>query len=201
MQKLIGLLAVLVCLPAILIIIIRYILIVIAVEGRSMYPTLNDGDRVLAVRFDVCPRWLRSLLRPERRLNRGRIVLVSPWLLPSANLKDLNATTVFIKRIIGVGGDTVVTSITDMDRELWPDHLAAHDSEGKRTWHIPPGHFFVLSDNLPGGYDSLTWGPVSYRTVLGIAIRNLSRRASLNENNSPPALRNHPGVQAGGVEQ
>jgi signal peptidase I len=128
-----------------------------------MHPTLNHGDRVLAL-----SKW------PARWLRRGQLVLIWPWLPAARALRHKHKLTPFIKRVIGIAGDTLVTSIDDLDQDFWPDHLQAHDTQGMRTWHIPPRHIFVRSDNLPGGYDSLSWGPVPYHTVLGIVILRLS---------------------------
>jgi hypothetical protein len=82
----------------------------------------------------------------------------------------------FIKRIVGVEGDTLVTSITDLAEHLRPEQLAAHNGEGLRSWHIPPGHIFVRGDSSPGGHDSLTWGPVASRTVLGVVVMRMEKR-------------------------
>jgi signal peptidase I len=90
----------------------------------------------------------------------------------------LNKETPFIKRIVGVEGDTLITTLGDIAAHLQGDQLAAHDDSAKRTWHIPPKHVFVLSDNLPGGDDSLSWGPVPRRNVLGLVLMRLPNKLS-----------------------
>ncbi len=144
---------------------IRFGLLVVTVEGQSMYPALQHGDRVLALR-----------MLPRRLLRKGQIVVISPWLESNYSRKLSPGTETFIKRVVGVGGETLVTSIADLQERFHSGHLPAHDSQGLRTWHIPPHHIFVCSDNLPGGYDSLTWGPVPQHTVLGVVIMRLPRR-------------------------
>lgn len=148
---------------------IRFGLLVVTVEGQSMYPALQHGDRVLALR-----------ILPRSRLRNGQIVVVSPWLESTHSRKLSPGTETFIKRVVGVGRDTLVTSITELQERFHDAHLPAHDTEGLRTWHIPPRHIFVRSDNLPGGYDSLTWGPVPYHTVLGVVAMRLPRRTPID---------------------
>jgi signal peptidase I len=151
----------LICLLTILA--LRLALVVVTVEGPSMYPALSHGDRVLVLRI-----WPRSWIR------KGHIVLVFPWLEAGRRVKLSDIPMPFIKRVAGVAGETIVTSISDLATELWTDHRAAHDTDGRRTWHIPPKHIFAISDNLPGGYDSLSWGPIPHHTVLGVVVKKLS---------------------------
>jgi signal peptidase I len=133
------------------------------VRPRS-YPALKNGDRVLALR-----KWPRAWLR------KGQIVLVDPWIASQPTRTGYSRLEKpFIKRIAALGGDTLVTSITDLYSDLRPRQLPLHDETGKRTWHIPPGSIFALSDNRPSGMDSLTWGPVPSKTVLGVVIAKLS---------------------------
>jgi signal peptidase I len=154
--------------PLILLIIffvlVRTALVVVTVESTSMYPTLNDGDRVLALRY-----W------PARWLRKGQIVLVWPWLSPLVNSRTLGRPDFapFIKRIVALPGETIVTSITDLDERHHPHVQSMHDGEGNRTWHIPPGHLFVRGDYVPGGVDSLTWGPIPFKSVIGLVVMRL----------------------------
>lgn len=144
----------------------RFGLLVVTIEGQSMYPTLNSGERVLAMR-----RW------PVRWLRKGQIVLVDPWRASNpARRRYFQTEKPFIKRIAAVTGENIVTSITDLYDVLRPAQLPFHDEAGKRVWHIPPGSIFVLSDNRPAGMDSLTWGAIPSTTVLGVVIATLPGR-------------------------
>jgi signal peptidase I len=141
-------------------------LLVVTVENVSMYPNLLPGDRVLAVRT-----W------PRRWIRRGDIVLVGPW-SSGANSEKLlgkDKSIPFIKRVVGLSGDTLQSSILEVDEVLRPHLLYAHDSEGHRLWHIPPGHVFVRGDNPIGGFDSLSWGPIPFQSILAVVILRLSR--------------------------
>jgi signal peptidase I len=149
---------------SLLFLLVRTTLIVATVESKSMSPTLVHGDRVLILRY-----WPRGWLR------RGHIVLVYPW--PAIRGKETTGTVPFIKRVVGLPGDTLVTSIKDLDQFHQASELAAHDSDGNRTWQIPPGHLFVRGDYPIGGWDSLSWGPVSFSCVLGLMVMKLPPKA------------------------
>ena len=144
----------------------RTVLLVVTVENRSMLPTLAEGDRVLVARH-----W------PTRRLRKGHIVLVWPWGRPTAGAGP-SRDHPYIKRLVGLPGETIVTSITELDQVNRAREAAAHDSQGRRVWHVPAGHCFVRGDHPIGGFDSLSWGPVPMRHVLGVVIKTLPRKAS-----------------------
>ena len=154
-------------------VLLRRVLLVVAVEGASMVPTLHYGDRVLVWR--CCPhRWLR----------RGRIVVVaheadlsrSHWPIPQE-------PALYIKRVVGLPGDTVQWS---------PDTRPVKAGDGKggngttpgatpvgagngETYRleVPPRHLFVCGDNRPGSRDSRYWGPLPLRSLRGIVLTKL----------------------------
>lgn len=142
----------------------RATLVVVTVVGQSMTPALQTGDRVLVLRY-----W------PSGRLRIGHIVLVWPWGMAPSGPKPFSETP-YIKRIIGLPGDTLVTSLVELNDFHRRRESAAHDSNGQRVWHIPPGHVFVRGDNPLRGFDSLSWGPIPFRGVLGIVIKTLPRK-------------------------
>ncbi len=75
---------------------------VITVEGTSMNPTLADGERLFVTAYDV-----RFGSAPER----GDVVIchypgrTSKW--PSESIPIFTVKTDFVKRVVGVPGDTV----------------------------------------------------------------------------------------------
>jgi signal peptidase I len=154
-------------LPLVVFTLVRSFLMLVTVENRSMSPALEDGDRVLAVRH-----W------PARLLRHGHIVLVQPWGKPPASMGRAEGG-LFVKRIVGLPGETLVTSITELDTAHRVRALAMHNSQGQRAWHIPPGHVFVRGDQPLGGFDSLSWGPLPVQSVLGVVVKTLPRQASL----------------------
>lgn len=141
---------------------IRRMLVVVTVNSYSMSPALEDGDRVLVVR-----QWPRAWLR------KGQIVIVWPWQLPPEGPSPFGVEGPFIKRIVGLAGDVLVTSLAELAEIQRPLEAAAHDSNGLRTWQIPSDHIFVRGDHPIGGFDSLAWGPVPTQYVLGVVVMKL----------------------------
>lgn len=161
---------------------IQLALVVVTVESQSMMPALVPGDRVLALRY-----W------PKRWLKTGRVVIVWPWPDQKARgkitflSKDKDKVVPFIKRIVALPGDTVVTSINELPENYKRNLAALHDSTGNRTWQIPRDHVFVRGDNRMNSVDSAVWGPVPMRGVLGVALMSLPREA----NTAPPISLRH----------
>jgi signal peptidase I len=147
---------------ALLLLWVRRGLLVVTVRQNSMFPALQNGDRVLVVRH-----W------PGRWLRKGQIVVVWPSHVMAPYPDDPASGTPFIKRVVGLSRERIVTSIEELHDILRPRYMAAHDSEGKRMWDIPAGHIFVLGDHVPRGFDSLTWGPVPLKCVLGVVVMKL----------------------------
>jgi len=148
---------------------IRNLLVVVTVESTSMSPTLLDGDRVLVLRY-----W------PATLLQKGNIVIIWPGRItePDDRSGPFNVTP-FIKRVVALPGEKIVTRFDELDEfhKSKPFLRSKHDINGNREWHIPPGHFFVRGDNPIGSFDSLSWGPIPDRSLLGIVVMKLSHKA------------------------
>jgi len=85
----------------------------------------------------------------------------------------------FIKRVIGVGGDTVackqdvlyVNGHRLVEPYLYPkSNQCSGDSFNGRTVHVPPGHVFVMGDHRDDSEDSRVHGPVPNSDVIGRAF-------------------------------
>ncbi len=84
----------------------------------------------------------------------------------------------YIKRVIGVPGDTVMVRngdvyvndrILDQSSYLKPTvktYGGAFLKEGVAVG-VPPDYFFVLGDNRPGSSDSREWGFVPIKSIIG----------------------------------
>lgn len=139
---------------------LRLALMVVTVQGRSMSPTLEHGDRVLVWRF-----WTTWWLR------RGHIVLIQPW------GESVGNASLWIKRIVGLPGEIVVAPLGQL-----PAYLGSSlQTQQSQIWQIPPGYIFVQGDNREASVDSFFWGPISFRQVTGIMLGKLAHRDNISE--------------------
>ncbi|KGA96118.1 signal peptidase I [Alkalihalobacillus alcalophilus ATCC 27647 = CGMCC 1.3604] len=145
---------------------IRYFLFApIVVDGESMTPTLQDGDRMIVNKFSY------RLFEPERF---DIVVFHAP------GGKD------YIKRIIGLPGDEIEYSSDvlyvngEPVDEVFLEELKGR-YEGERLTNnftledvtnqfvVPEDHLFVLGDNRRHSKDSRDIGTVPYEEVIGKA--------------------------------
>jgi len=148
------------------VLVVRRCLVVATVESQSMSPALQERDRVLAFRC-----W------PARWIRRGDIVLVWPSPHDLKYNKDgkIFGVIPLIKRVAGLPGDMIYSRLDELDEYHKEKLRFMYDLEGKKEWYIPDGHFFVRGDYPIGGFDSLSWGPISYNSLLAIVIMKLPR--------------------------
>ena len=146
------------------------------IPSGSMKPTLLIGDHILVSKFNYGIKLplIRSTLLPIGTPKRGDIVV---FIYPEDRSKD------FIKRLIGVPGDTI--EIRDkkilinglpykdkhgvyVDHMIIPGSVQPRDNFGPVT--VPEKKLFVMGDNRDESYDSRFWGMVDQRDVLGKAL-------------------------------
>lgn len=131
----------------------QFVLLSIVVDGSSMYPTLQDKERVMAFRLGA----------PKQ----GSIVILS---------EETGLDLVLVKRVVAAEGQTV--EITEEGIVLVDGEPLDEDFDAilphKRGDHdypvtVPEGHIFVLGDNRNGSSDSRynTVGFVDKDEVLG----------------------------------
>ena len=124
----------------------RFIITPIRVNGTSMDTTLKDGDIMILNIIDY----------KLNGLNRFDIVVVNEG-------KEL-----IIKRIIGLPGETIEYK----DNQLYINGKKIKDSYGSRKTEdfsvtVPKGKYFVLGDNRTNSMDSRVFGPFSTEQILG----------------------------------
>jgi signal peptidase I len=130
---------------------LRRRLVVVDVDGISMLPTIEPGDRVIVRRATI------DLLR------RGQLVVVERprrdggWVWPPL-AKRIADREWMIKRVAALPGDAV------------PPDVAAQAP--KLTGHaVPPGCLLLLGDNTDASVDSRDIGYVPADRLLGVVLR------------------------------
>jgi signal peptidase I len=141
------------------------------VKQDSMFPTIQENEYVLIDKLS--PRF--------DDYGRGDIVVFQP---PAGYEQD---GIPFIKRVIGLPGDTVslqngrvfVTpeggSPVALDEpyvvEINGERATTLPRDAERTdgWTVPAGEYFVMGDNRPQSQDSRFFGPIERDSIIGRA--------------------------------
>ena len=139
------------------ILVFTFIVRQVTVDGRSMVPTLEDGDKLIVQHLMYTPA-------------RGDIVVIDSQSLGKP----------LIKRVIACGGDTIdidfnsgtVTVNGEVLHEDYIKDLTQLD-EGGQTYPVtvPSGYYFVMGDNRMDSLDSRSSqvGLVSEDEIMGKA--------------------------------
>jgi signal peptidase I len=125
----------------------------IRVDGSSMVPTLTNGQ------FVMVNRLIYRYSDPDH----GDVVVFH---------YPRDPTQEYIKRIIGLPGDTVTIAnghVYINGQEIDEPYIAA-STRASGEWQVPGDHIFVLGDNRNNSQDSRNFGFVSMENVIGKAI-------------------------------
>jgi signal peptidase I len=142
------------------------------IPSSSMEPTLHCArptqgcearlsDRVLANRF----------IYHFRSPDRGEIVVFNT---PKEAQQMCGASGTFVKRLIGLPGDTVTERTGGIlfingarlnEPYIKPDRRAHDSTTG--TWRVPKGEYFFMGDNRGESCDSRRWGSVPRENLIG----------------------------------
>lgn len=136
---------------------------IIAVEGSSMVPTLQDGDRLLLYSVGYTPE-------------AGDVVVLT---------KDSFLETPIVKRVIAVGGQTVEIDYEDrcvrvdgaeLDEPYINELMEQPYWDQSDVIEVPEGSVFVMGDNRNHSSDSRDehLGCVDNQLILGRAVLILS---------------------------
>lgn len=147
---------------ALLVVISAFFVRLSGVVGSSMYPTLENGDQLLISAFGYD--------QPER----GDIVVL---------MADGYMEKPLVKRVIGLGGDTVeVDSTTNTvyvnGQALYEPYInqltePMYTGDMNGPFVVPEGQVFVMGDNRNGSSDSrklIEIGPIPYEKIVGKAF-------------------------------
>ena len=137
------------------VLIVVFVVQPVKVEGTSMSPHLADQERI----------FVNKLSYRFSNIGRGDIVVF--WY-------PRNPAKSFIKRVIGVPGETVeikqgvvfVDGLRLEEPYVRPEYVD-HDYH---TAKVPEGQYFVLGDRRNSSNDSRNWGCVPRRNIFGKAV-------------------------------
>jgi signal peptidase I len=155
--------------PLILVLITRtFIFQAFKIPSASMENTLLIGDHILvnkSIYFDPIPKLGISLF-PRRDPQRGDIMVFK---YPGDPTKD------YIKRLIGVGRDTVTVRRPNVliDGQMRDEPYAVYIREFTKKdgdYHVPEGRYFMMGDNRDNSEDSRFWGFLDRDLIKGKAF-------------------------------
>lgn len=146
------------------------------IPSGSMEDTLAIGDHLLVSKFIYGTKipFTDSRILKFRDPRQGDVIVFEYPVDPS---KD------FIKRVVGVPGDTVQginkkvyvngkpyenPHEVHKESDLIPKEQNPRDTFGPVT--VPPGAYFVMGDNRDRSYDSRFWGFVKMDKIKGLAF-------------------------------
>lgn len=125
----------------------------VRVDNISMQPTLKPGEFLLVNKIEY----------KLGQIQRGDIVVFH---------YPLNPREDYIKRVIGLPGDTVTISNTRVmvnNQTLTEPYISA-PPQYSGSWEVPEGKVFVLGDNRNQSSDSHSWGFVPHDNIVGKAL-------------------------------
>src|SRR4030043_643725 len=138
---------------------IRYFLIQpFFVQGASMEPNYEDGQYLI----------IDEITYRFREPERGEVIVFK---------YPQNPSEFFIKRIIGLPGETLKISGSQIiiENESNPDGFILDESSylknipnmGQETLILKNDEYFVLGDNRSASFDSRRWGALPKRDIIG----------------------------------
>ena len=133
------------------------------VKQESMENTLMPDQYVLV-----------DKLTPQfSEYHRGDVIVFNP---PPGWTQDPGGSP-FIKRVIGVGGDSVdihgghvfINGVQISEPYLFEGQATQLSTDSGKTWKLGPSQLFVMGDHRQASEDSRQFGPIDKSTVVGRA--------------------------------
>jgi signal peptidase I len=165
---------------AILALIIRsFVVQAFKIPSGSMEDTLLIGDHLLVNKFiyGLQVPGIDGRLLTIREPQRGDIVVFE---FPEDHDKSFWKRRDFIKRVIGLPGDTIEVrdkkvyvngQLHVVPEAVFKDGtLVPGGRDNMPAVKVPAGHYFMMGDNRDRSYDSRFWGFVSNEEIKGLAF-------------------------------
>ncbi len=137
----------------------KYVAQPFIVNGASMDPTFETGQYLIVDQLTY-----NFIDKPKR----GEVIILK---------YPVNPSVFFIKRIIGLPGDTLIVNtgkITIKNKEnpngfILNEKYITDEHRTSDTFEITLGEteYFVMGDNRPSSSDSRTWGPLESKYIIG----------------------------------
>jgi signal peptidase I len=146
---------------------------VFRIPSSAMEPTLHCAKGANPGCLGEADDMIVVQLSGAAGIKRGDIVV---FRTPPAAATRCGEGGIFVKRVIGLGGETVHEDkhgFIDIDgKQLSEPYISsgarlADTQHFGATWRVPRGDYFVLGDNRPNSCDSRTWGSVPAHNVIG----------------------------------
>ncbi|MDJ0728914.1 MAG: signal peptidase I [Crocosphaera sp.] len=154
------------------------------IPSSSMEPTLEINDRLI----------IEKLSYHFREPVRGDVVVFHP----TDRLKDEGFHEAFIKRIIGLPGETVQVKegkVYINGSEITEKYIAEDPNYDYGPKVVPEGEYLVLGDNRNNSLDSHYWGFVPKDKIIGKAFVRFwpfNRLGSLDQQPLYPGQNENP---------
>jgi len=126
------------------------------IPSGSMLPTLQIDDRLVVEKLTY------DFSQPDH----GQIIVFTP---PKAT----NIDQAFIKRVVGLPGDTVEVKdgkVLLNGKPLSEEYILEPPNYTMPPRTVPAGSYFVMGDNRNNSYDSHMWGFLPRENVIGRAF-------------------------------
>ncbi|BAU15749.1 leader peptidase I (plasmid) [Leptolyngbya sp. NIES-3755] len=153
------------------------------IPSGSMEPTLQINDRLIVdkLSYDFSP--------PQR----GDIVVFNP----TPALKQQNFKDAFIKRVVGLPGETVEirNGRVYVNGAILDETYVATPSKPWNPVLVPPDSYLVLGDNRNNSFDSRYWGFVPRSSIIGRAVFRFYPFDRITSLNRPVYVTSHTNLK------
>ncbi len=141
-------------LVAVIVVSVRLSIDTRTITEESMMPSLHNSDIVM----------VNKLAYLFGSPQRGDVIIF---------YYPFNTSVVFIKRIIGVPGDTLVVtpnSVSINGIKLNEPYVSSETSYQVGTWVLGANQYFVMGDNRGPSCDSRMWGVLDKKFIIGKVV-------------------------------